>query len=93
MSRRMRILLLGVFGAVAITVLCQVVPHAVQAELARRVVHTDPAGYRPLQAAHYGAGTMTFTALLNRGAVAPDSNFPHRGEMPAGAGIGEGKNL
>jgi mannose-6-phosphate isomerase-like protein (cupin superfamily) len=37
---------------------------------------------------HGGAGTMSFTALLNRGAVTPEFNFLHRGVIPAGAGIG-----
>ena len=56
--------------------------------LAQRIVHTDPATYRPSAAVHGGAGTMQFTALLNRGAVTPEFNFLHRGVIPAGAGIG-----
>jgi mannose-6-phosphate isomerase-like protein (cupin superfamily) len=88
MSHRTRILLLAAFVGIATTVLWQVVPQAAQAELARRVVHTDPAAYRPSPAVHGGAGTMMFTALLNRGAVTPEFNFLHRGEIPAGAGIG-----
>ena len=56
--------------------------------LAQRIAHTDPAAYRPLSAVHGGAGTMSFTALLNRGAVTPEFNFLHRGVIPAGAGIG-----
>ena len=39
-------------------------------------------------AVHGGAGTMSFTALLNRGAVTPEFNFLHRGVIPAGSGIG-----
>ena len=31
---------------------------------------------------------MSFTALLNRGAVTPEFNFLHRGVIPAGSGIG-----
>jgi mannose-6-phosphate isomerase-like protein (cupin superfamily) len=31
---------------------------------------------------------MSFTALLGRGAVTPEFNFLHRGEIPPGAGIG-----
>jgi hypothetical protein len=42
----------------------------------------------PSPAVHGGAGTMSFTALLNRGAVTPEFNFLHRGVIPAGAGIG-----
>ena len=39
-------------------------------------------------AVHGGAGSMAFTALLNRGAVTPEFNFLHRGVIPPGAGIG-----
>ena len=56
--------------------------------LTQRIAHTDPAAYRPSPAVHGGAGTMSFTALLNRGAVTPEFNFLHRGVIPAGAGIG-----
>src|SRR3954463_3526722 len=56
--------------------------------LTERIAHTDPAAYRPSPAVHGGAGTMSFTALLNRGAVTPEFNFLHRGVIPAGAGIG-----
>ena len=55
---------------------------------AQRIVHTDPAAYRPLSAVHGGAGSMSFTALLNRGALTPEFNFLHRGVIPAGSGIG-----
>src|SRR5678816_1278917 len=56
--------------------------------LSQRIVHTDPGSYRPSPAVHGGAGTMSFTALLNRGAVTPEFNFLHRGVIPMGAGIG-----
>jgi len=55
---------------------------------AQRIAHTDPAGYRQLSSVHGGAGSMSFTALLNRGAVTPEFNFLHRGVIPAGSGIG-----
>src|SRR6187549_3565272 len=61
---------------------------AAAAALAQRIVHTDPAAYRPLTAVHGGAGSMSFVALLNRGAVTPEFNFLHRGVIPPGAGIG-----
>jgi mannose-6-phosphate isomerase-like protein (cupin superfamily) len=64
------------------------VPKMAQDALTRRIIHTDPAAYRPSPAVHGGAGTMQFTALLNRGAVTPEFNFLHRGEIPPGAGIG-----
>jgi mannose-6-phosphate isomerase-like protein (cupin superfamily) len=56
--------------------------------LAQRIQHTDPAKYRPLTAVHGGAGKMAFAGLLARGAVTPHFNFLHRGEIPAGSGIG-----
>lgn len=55
---------------------------------AQRIAHTDPAAYRLLSGVHGGAGSMSFTALLNRGAVTPEFNFLHRGVIPAGSGIG-----
>ena len=56
--------------------------------LGQRIQHTDPAKYRPLTAVHGGAGNMAFAGLLPRGAVTPHFNFLHRGEIPAGSGIG-----
>ena len=56
--------------------------------LAQRIAHTDPEGYRASPAVHGGAGSMSFRALLNRGALTPDFNFLHRGVIPAGSGIG-----
>jgi mannose-6-phosphate isomerase-like protein (cupin superfamily) len=61
---------------------------AAPAALAQRIVHTDPAAFRLLSAVHGGAGSMSFTALLNRGALTPEFNFLHRGVIPAGSGIG-----
>ena len=63
-------------------------PSLAAGALSQRIVHTDPAAFRPSPAVHGGAGTMSFTALLNRGAVTPEFNFLHRGVIPAGAGIG-----
>jgi mannose-6-phosphate isomerase-like protein (cupin superfamily) len=88
MTHRIRILLISVFAGIASVSLFQVVTRAAQADLARRIAHTDPAAFRPSPAVHGGAGTMAFTALLNRGAVTPEFNFLHRGEIPPGAGIG-----
>jgi mannose-6-phosphate isomerase-like protein (cupin superfamily) len=55
---------------------------------ASRIQSTDPAKYRPLTAVHAGAGNMAFMGLLGRGAITPHFNFLHRGEIPAGSGIG-----
>ena len=67
--------------AVAATVAARQAP-------ASRVVHTDPSRYRPLTAVHGGAGGMAYAALLNGGAIGPNFNFMHRGEIPVGSGIG-----
>jgi mannose-6-phosphate isomerase-like protein (cupin superfamily) len=61
---------------------------AAQDALAQRIQHTEPAKYRPLTAVHGGAGNMAFAGLLPRGAITPHFNFLHRGEIPAGSGIG-----
>jgi mannose-6-phosphate isomerase-like protein (cupin superfamily) len=63
-------------------------PAALQEGLASRIVATDPGAYRQLKAVHAGAGGMAFAGLLNRGAIGPHFNFLHRGEIPAGSGIG-----
>ena len=82
----MRTLLLAVLG-LAVTSLWPAQP-AAQGALPQRIVHTDPATFRSSAAVHGGAGSMAFTALLNRGAVTPEFNFLHRGVIPPGAGIG-----
>jgi mannose-6-phosphate isomerase-like protein (cupin superfamily) len=63
-------------------------PAAQAPPLASRIVATDASKYRPLTAVHAGAGNMAFVGLLNRGAIGPHFNFLHRGEIPAGSGIG-----
>jgi mannose-6-phosphate isomerase-like protein (cupin superfamily) len=88
MSHRIRILLLSSLVGVAALTPWQAVGQAAQAGLAGRIAHTNPAAFRPSPAVHGGAGTMSFTALLNGGAVTPEFNFLHRGEIPPGAGIG-----
>jgi mannose-6-phosphate isomerase-like protein (cupin superfamily) len=61
---------------------------AQQAPLASRIVATQASAFRPLTAVHAGAGNMAFTGLLNRGAIGPNFNFLHRGEIPVGSSIG-----
>jgi len=56
--------------------------------LAQRIQPTDKTKFRPLTAVHAGAGNMAFVPILPRGAVTPHFNFLHRGEIPAGSGIG-----
>lgn len=87
MTDRNRTLVLAAAVGVALLCLWPALPSA-QGTLATRIVHTDPAAYRPSSAVHGGAGTMSFVGLLNRGAVTPEFNFLHRGVIPPGAGIG-----
>lgn len=83
---RKAFLLLVVVGLALMRVSAQ--GPAAAGALAQRIAHTDPAAYRQLSAVHGGAGSMSFTALLNRGALTPEFNFLHRGVIPAGSGIG-----
>jgi mannose-6-phosphate isomerase-like protein (cupin superfamily) len=75
-------------AVLAVSLSCWTATANAQATLASRIAHTDPASYRTSAAVHAGAGSMAFTGLLNRGAVTPEFNFLHRGEIPPGAGIG-----
>lgn len=88
MNDRIGVLTQAALAGVATSLLCLAAPAAEQQGLATRIVHTNPAAYRAQQGVHAGAGSMSFTALLNRGAVTPEFNFLHRGEIPPGAGIG-----
>lgn len=56
--------------------------------LASRIVHTDPAKYRPLTAVHAGAGKMAFTALLDFHSLDTNLQFLHRGVIEPHSGIG-----
>ena len=73
---------------VAVLMLAAIPLVSAQQAPATRVVHTDPSRYRPLTAVHGGAGSMAYAALLNAGAIGPNFNFMHRGEIPVGSGIG-----
>jgi mannose-6-phosphate isomerase-like protein (cupin superfamily) len=84
---------IGTLGRAAVAVLavgasCWMAPAGAQQALASRIAHTDPAAFRSSAAVHAGAGSMAFTGLLNRGALTPEFNFLHRGEIPPGSGIG-----
>jgi mannose-6-phosphate isomerase-like protein (cupin superfamily) len=87
MTDRLRTLLRAALLGLLMTPQVRAHP-AAQEGLSRRIVHTDPASFRQLAAVHGGAGSMAFTALLDRGAVTPEFNFLHRGSIPPGAGIG-----
>jgi mannose-6-phosphate isomerase-like protein (cupin superfamily) len=57
--------------------------------LAERIVHTDPASYRPAKAPHGGAGDMAYAGLLGADALDTNFIFLHRGVIPPGSGIGQ----
>jgi mannose-6-phosphate isomerase-like protein (cupin superfamily) len=89
MNDRIGKLAQAVVAGAATSLLCLAAPAAEQQQgLGARIVHNNPAAYRAQQGVHAGAGSMSFTGLLNRGAVTPEFNFLHRGEIPVGAGIG-----
>jgi len=56
--------------------------------LAQRIVHTDPAKYRPSKAVHGGAGQLDFTALLDAHSLDTNLFFLHRGVIQPKSGIG-----
>jgi mannose-6-phosphate isomerase-like protein (cupin superfamily) len=74
-------------SGLAAGLLCWCGPATAQ-DLASRIVPTDSSAFRDISSVHGGAGSMGFTGLLNRGAVTPEFNFLHRGEIPPGSGIG-----
>jgi mannose-6-phosphate isomerase-like protein (cupin superfamily) len=88
MTDRMKILSVAALLGLASTIPLVALPQAAPAELARRIVPTNPASFRMSPAVHGGAGSMGFTTILGRGAVTPEFNFLHRGVIPPGAGIG-----
>src|SRR5947209_16078147 len=63
-------------------------PLAAREPLAQRIVHTDPAKYRPSNAVHDGAGTMQIGSLLESGSLDTNLYFVHRGVIPPKTGIG-----
>jgi mannose-6-phosphate isomerase-like protein (cupin superfamily) len=56
--------------------------------LAQRIVHTDPARYRPSPSVHKGAGQLDYMALFNFNAVDTNLFFLHRGIIEPKSGIG-----
>ena len=77
------IALLLLFGLASVPTAQQTTP-----ALAQRIVHTDPARFRPSPAVHGGAGHLDFTALLNANNQDTNFNFLHRGVIAPKSGIG-----
>lgn len=65
-----------------------VLPLAAREPLAQRIVHTDPARYRPSRAVHDGAGQLDFTALFDAHSLETNLQFLHRGVIQPKSGIG-----
>jgi mannose-6-phosphate isomerase-like protein (cupin superfamily) len=63
-------------------------PLAAREPLAQRIVHTDPAKYRPSKAVHEGAGQLDFMALLDAHSLDTNLYFLHRGVIQPKSGIG-----
>ena len=56
--------------------------------LAERIVHTDPAKYRPSPAVHGGPGRLDYMTLLDHAALDTNLFFLHRGIIQPKSGIG-----
>jgi mannose-6-phosphate isomerase-like protein (cupin superfamily) len=65
-----------------------ILPLAAREPLAQRIVHTDPAKYRPSKAVHDGAGQLDFMALLDAHSLDTNLYFLHRGVIQPKSGIG-----
>src|SRR6266851_4051120 len=63
-------------------------PLAARAPLAQRIVHTDPAKYRPSKAVHEGAGQLDYMPLFDYHDLDTNLFFLHRGIIEPKSGIG-----
>ena len=63
-------------------------PLAAREPLAQRIVHTDPAKYRPSKAVHDGAGQLDYMALFDAHSLDTNLFFLHRGVIQPKSGIG-----
>lgn len=71
------------YMAVALTI-----PLAAGEPLAKRIVHTDPAKYRPSKAVHEGAGQLDYMPLFDYHSLDTNLFFLHRGIIEPKSGIG-----
>jgi mannose-6-phosphate isomerase-like protein (cupin superfamily) len=61
---------------------------AAREPLAVRIVHTDPAKYRPSKSVHAGAGQLDYMALFDGHSLDTNLFFLHRGVIEPKSGIG-----
>ncbi len=57
--------------------------------LAQRIGHSDPSGFRHVEAVHDGAGSMEFGAIFGADALGTNLLFLHRGVIAPHSGIGQ----
>jgi mannose-6-phosphate isomerase-like protein (cupin superfamily) len=65
-----------------------ILPLAAAEPLAQRIVHADPAKYRPSKAVHNGAGQLDYMALFDAHSLDTNLYFLHRGIIEPKSGIG-----
>jgi len=65
-----------------------ILPLAAREPLAQRIVHTDPAKFRPSKAVHGGAGQLNYMALFDAHSLDTNLFFLHRGVIQPKSGIG-----
>jgi mannose-6-phosphate isomerase-like protein (cupin superfamily) len=63
-------------------------PLSARAPLAQRIIHTDPAKYRPSKAVHEGAGQLDYMPLFDYHDLDTNLFFLHRGIIEPKSGIG-----
>jgi mannose-6-phosphate isomerase-like protein (cupin superfamily) len=65
-----------------------IVPLMAREPLAQRIIHTDPARYRPSSAVHHGPGQLDYMALFDQHSLDTNLYFLHRGIIEPKSGIG-----
>ena len=65
-----------------------ILPLGARAPLAQRIVHTDPAKYKPSKAVHEGAGQLDYMPLFDYHDLDTNLFFLHRGIIEPKSGIG-----
>src|SRR5215471_17529497 len=65
-----------------------ILPLSAREPLAARIVHTDPAKYRPSKSVHGGAGQLDYMALFDAHSLDTNLLFLHRGVIQPKSGIG-----
>jgi mannose-6-phosphate isomerase-like protein (cupin superfamily) len=73
-----------IFVAAALLIL----PLSAREPLAQRIVHTDPAKFRPSKSVHGGAGQLDYMALFDAHSLDTNLFFLHRGVIQPKSGIG-----